>query len=495
MRYINFNLSNSKIFLICCIVFIAGIAGASFLPAEFMRNTLWWFAGIVGSAAVIILFWKNINLRIAALWALFLFLSFWRFAVGFNENTPDKIWHYNGQTMDVVGRVISEPAIKDKSVKYTVEALRLAGQKNISGKILISANLYPRYDYGDVLKITCALEAPEPFKGFAYDRYLGRFDVYSVCYYPQVSLLETGKGSWFYTNIFRLKNKLLETVDYGLAEPEASLAKTMMLGDRKGIPKDMQAAFSQTGLSHIVAISGMHVSILSGLIMFALLSLGLWRRQAFYFAILFLALYILISGMPASAMRSGVMGFLVLWALNIGRLNKVTNSLFLSASILLFINPKLLRDDIGFQLSFLAVLGMVYVYPIIDRLLEKFKMPKFRGARDVLSMTMAAQVFTMPIIAVNFSLFSVIAPIANILVIWTQPFLMIFIIAAIFLSLIFKSLAFIFFLPAKILLLYTIWIADFLAGIPFAYFKIDHFWPGWFIAYYMLVLLVFIKNK
>ncbi len=231
---------------------------------------------------------------------------------------------------------------------------------------MVSTNIYPKYEYGDKLKINCELITPEKFNGFSYDRYLARYNIYSVCYYPSLSR-ETGQGldskDLIYKKIFSFKHLLQDKINSSLNEPEASLASAIFLGYKKNLPADLQDGFSKVGISHIVAISGMHIGIISVILMSVLIGFGFKRKYAFYIATFLLILYIVIIGFPASAMRAGLMGFLVLWALNLGRLNKITNSLFLTAAILLFINPKLLRDDIGFQLSFLAVLGIIYFYP------------------------------------------------------------------------------------------------------------------------------------
>jgi competence protein ComEC len=320
-----------------------------------------------------------------------------------------------------------------------------------------------------------------------------------VCYYPRLTpsslrsdtplLIRRGDGGEaFYKTVFGLKDKFREIIDFGLSEPESSLTRAIILGDKKGIPDDLRDKFSKTGVSHIVAISGMHISILAGLVMVMLLGAGLWRKHAFYFATLFLIIYIILIGLPASAMRAGLMGFLVLWALNLGRLNKLTNSLVLAAVVLLLINPKLLRDDIGFQLSFLAVLGIAYAYPLLNNIFDKIKIPKLKGIRDILNITIAAQVFTLPIIALNFSQVSVIAPITNLLIIWTLPILMIAVLVALLLSLIFPSISFVFFLPVKLLLNYIIVIVELLADIPYAYLEIDYLWWGWAVLYYGVVV-------
>ena len=527
------NFSKSKIFLICCIVFIVGIAVVSFLPLSVAQNDIWWFSGIMISVVLLILFWKNNIVRIIALVGLFLFLAFWRYAIGLPENTANKIWYYNGQTITVVGKIINEPDIRQRNVKYIVNTKEIQSPKtdprglqarrprgsvfgdwiSVSGKILITTNLYPRYNYGDELEITCELQSPEPFSGFSYDRYLARFDIYSVCYYPRIAsspgpspaVAGEGRnvGAWFYKKIFSLKNKFREIIDYGLTEPESSLARAIILGDKKGIPDDLRDKFSKTGVSHIVAISGMHISILAGLVMVMLLGLGLWRKYAFYFASVFLIVYIILIGLPASAMRAGLMGFLILWALNLGRLNKLTNSLVLAAVILLLINPKLLRDDIGFQLSFLAVLGIAHVYPLLNNLFDKLRFREplkalgtfSKGVRDIFNITIAAQVFTLPIIALNFSQVSIIAPATNLLILWTLPILMVAVLVAILLSLLIPSVSFIFFLPAKLLLKYIILVVELLTRVLYAYLEIDYLWWGWAVLYYGIIIWIIYAVK
>jgi len=502
------NISKSKIFLFGCLVFIIGVAIASFLPIRWMEHDLWWFAGMMGCAVVLILFWlikkegKQMFVYLLFLFLIFLFLGLWRYSLSLPESTPDKTWYYNGQTVTVVGAVNSEPDIRQKSQKLEIKVETLHNMKgsepwqrglamaDVKGKILVTTSLYPSYNYGDELEISCELKTPEKFRGFSYDRYLARYDIYSVCYYPKIKLLDREQGSWFYKNIFKFKNKLRQLIDYGLSEPEASLARAIILGDKKGITNELREKFAQAGISHIIAISGMHISILAALVMGALLSLGLARRRAFYLASLFLLIYIILIGLPASAMRAGLMGFLVLWAMNLGRLNKLTNSLVLAAVILLLINPKLLRDDIGFQLSFLAVLGIAYFYPILNNWTEKIfkKLPKFfLSAGALINITLAAQIFTLPIIAINFSQVSVISLISNLLILWILPLLMAAVLLGIGLSLILTSYGFLFFLPALILLKYIIFITDWLVKIPYAYVEVDYLWWGWAIIYYLAV--------
>ena len=505
---VGFDITKSKVFLIACLVFIFGVALASFLPVEILRFAILWFGAGIFFLILTVLFWRSgaeTGIKPVFLFFLLLavlFFSLWRYGLSLPKNTPDKIWHYNlpagvagGQTMTARGYVSGEPDIRETSQKLeiTVESLKQLPGRLISGKILVSTDLYPEYNYGDELELQCELQQPEEYKGFAYDRYLARYDIYSVCYYPSVKVISTGGGNYVYAKIFSFKAKLSGLIDMGLSEPESSLARPIVFGGQKGLEQSVRDDFQKTGLTHIMAVSGFNVSILAVVIMAVLLTSGLSRQRAFYAAVIFLAAYIILVGLPASAMRAGLMGFLVLWALKLGRLNKITNSLVLTAVILLLINPKLLRDDVGFQLSFLAIAGLVYAYPIFEAIWQKVKLPKLKGVSDALLITLAAQVFTLPVLAYNFSQISLIAPLANLAVLWTLPILTVLILAALPLSALLPGLSSIFFLPSYALTKYILAIVKYLAGWPLGYVEVSYLWSGWIVVYYFAVILVVVK--
>lgn len=338
---------------------------------------------------------------------------------------------------------------------------------------MITTFPFPEYFYGDEITIKGQVNTPESSNDFNYKKYLSRFNIYSLAYHPKIfKLSEQNRGGTFKKTIFKSKNKIKETIELGLPEPESSLAKAIIVGDKKGIPDELRDNFSKAGLSHIVAISGMHIGILTGIIMWLFLIIGLTRKSAFYLSVLFLIIYITLVGAPASAVRAGIMGFLVLLALNIGRLSKIINSLAFTAVILLVINPKLLRDDIGFQLSFLAIIGIIYFYPLLNKITDRFsKENKFlKAIFGIINVSLSAQVFTTPIIFLNFHTISVISPISNLLILWTLPILMICLILAVLLSLIVPNFVIILFTPSYVLLKYIILITNTLIAIPHSYF-------------------------
>ena len=125
-------------------------------------------------------------------------------------------------------------------------------------------------------------------------------------------------------------------------------------------------------------------------------------------------------GAPASATRAGVMAVILLLAQYLGRLSQATRAVIFAASLMLFLNPLLLKSDVGFQLSFLAVLGIIYFQPVLGKWLRKVPDYKIFPVRATLSTTLSAQVFTMPVLLYNFGYVPLLSPLTNILIV---PFL------------------------------------------------------------------------
>lgn len=508
----------SKIFLYGCLSFLIGVGAASFAPIRFIEKNLLWFGIFIGSAAIaalIGLILENSGQKIVRLFLLFLFFSLfalgvWRFAIDLPGDSPDKIWHYNGKEAAVFGRITSRAYSASGKMKLEMETEKIKPDKNavplpVSGKILLTADIYPEYSFGDLATAQCKLERPENFNDFDYGKYLARYDIYSICNYPKIELQGkdvSGPGDRLYEKILKAREALIAIVNQGMSEPEGSLANAIVLGDQKSMPEDLKQDFSRAGISHITAISGMNITIFSALTMSVLLAIGLRRKSAFYICAVLLAIYVVLTGMQASAIRAGIMGFLLLWAMNNHRLGKMSNVLAFAAAAMTVANPKLLRYDIGFQLSFLALAGIVYFYPILKYYLDfltaaaakrmqslrvhprfKFYSEKFSKAlSEVLLVTISAQILTLPIIACNFSAVSIIAPLSNILVLWTMGILTDLIIFGLFLGAFFPSV--LFFIPAQILLSYIVFAARLCSGFKYAQVEILYLPQIYIAAYY-----------
>ena len=254
--------------------------------------------------------------------------------------------------------------------------------------------------------------------------------------------------------------------------------------------KELKNKLNITGVRHITAVSGMHVVILSGVLMSVLIGLGLWRQQAFYFTMIFIWLFIAMTGFQPSAIRAGIMGSLLLLAQQIGRQNIAFRSIVFAAAGMLAQNPLLLRLDVGFQLSFLAAAGIIYLGPYFRKWLKKI--PKILNLREILTMTFSAQIFTLPILIYNFGYFSLVSPIANILIVPLLPLIMVlgFIFSS--LGIVFPALGWLLSLPCSLFLMYLTSLINFFSEIPLSaiYFKLS---PIWIVMFYCLLIFVFFK--
>ena len=501
---------------IACWLFAGGIILASYLPKYWLFFSLYYFSTAIIFLIIVAAFWRKKNKRAIFIWAAFLFFGIWRFAISLPINSPEKIFYYNGHKTEFIGVVSAEPVMKSGSQKLEVRSLELdipllggvaasrgRGGLGVEGNVLVIASAYPQYNFGDVLQITCKLERPKNFADFDYEKYLAAQGIYSTCSFPQISDLNIKtlpleflkrekiltRFNFLFGGIYKIREALSATIDNGLTEPEAGLLKAFILNDPT-VPDDLNLSFRQSGLAHIVAISGSHISELIGIAFFCLLFLGINRRRAFWFCVPIIVFYVALVGSPASALRAGIMGFLVLLAMYLGRLSRLDYTLALAGLVMLLFNPMLAIADAGFQLSFLAVLGMIYLYPIFDRYLKKFyekevvTHPVSRGAShpsregilkvvcQTAALTIAAQVFTAPILIFGFHQISFIAPIANLFALWAAPFIMISAFIAMALSAIFPAAAIYFFIPTDIFIKYLIAVAQISAQIPFAYWKL-----------------------
>jgi len=478
----------SKLFFYSCFAFIAGIFIASFLPSNFLQNDVQWFAVSIIFIVLTFLVWntndkKHIFISMFFLFGFFVLIGLWRFSLTMLQTDETKIWYYNNQEVTLIGKVSEEPNVRKNNQKITFSQLQIesAGARKIEGKVLVTTGLYPEFSYGDVVLLTCKLKTPEEFEGFAYDKYLARYNVYSVCYYPgnikkldaELSMLDS-----IYFHIFKFKNILRTKIIQSLGEPEASFARAMILGDMGVMDEDLNNAFARTGLSHIVSISGSHIAILIYILVFVFLTLGFWRQQLFYVISITLILYVVMIGATAAAVRSLIMGMMVLLGIHLGRLKHLDIALVFAAVLMLFFNPLLLRYDVGFQLSFLAVFAIIFLHPHFiewyEKLIARYQFLNknyYKIFFEIISLSILIQLLTLPILAFSFKQFSLIAPLANLLIIWALPFLMAFLIAGLIASFILPSLSLVLFFPAKICLTYIVFVAQTLEKLPWAYLK------------------------
>jgi len=455
-------MTKSNILLVICLVFIGGL----FLVSMFEISPFWGF-----------LFSKN--------------------------NKENQINYYNDldEKISFLTEVIKEPDARNSNTKLTVKTriLKIRGeQKEISGKVLITTKKYPEYKYGDELIVAGKLKTPEIFEDFNYKGYLAKDGIYSVVYYPKIIPTVKNRGNFLYKVIYSFKEKIKQAVEKIMPLPEVAILEALTLGNKRSLTENLKNQLNITGTRHIVAISGMHIMILSQAFMSLLIGLGLWRGRAFYFILAILVLFIIMIGAPASAIRAGIMGGILLFAQKIGRLNNSGRAIIFTGTIMLILNPLLLKFDVGFQLSFLAVLGIIYLKPILDKWLNKLLFQRLKDwivrgklrkeIKNIITMTFAAQIATLPILIYNFGRISFISPIANILIVPALPYIMgagfIFSLG----SVLWLSLGKILIWPVWLMFAYITNLIKWLSALPFAAHEISNIHWLWVISYYILLI-------
>jgi len=487
----------AEIFLLSSLSFIFGVFSASFFYPDIFSVSLSRFILIL-AIILFFVFYKNKIVAVICFCFVICAFGFW-----LTERKIDKIFFFKNSAPQIdfsgSGIIVAEPKIKDKYQEIIFKP------DNNNFSILIQESKYQEYFYGDELRLACQLEIPKNKEDsdFDYQSYLAKDDIFYLCKKPQIedpsASGRKNSGNKFYSTIVKIKNKFSANIFALISSPESGLLEGLIIGGNDKLSKEVQDNFSRAGMTHIVAVSGYNITIVAQYLMLLGIFLGLWRRQAFWFAVLGIWIFILMTGFPSSAIRAGAMGTLLLWAMKNGRLANAQNAILCSAVVMLIWNPLLLRYDVGFQLSFLATIGIVYSYPLIENYTRE-RLQKFPETvsflAEILFLSLSAQIFVLPIILFNFQKLSVISPLANILILPILPITMLLGFLTVAASFIFHPLAIFFSWLAYIPLRYEILTINYLANLKYSFLEISLSWIG-VVAWYVILmgLVVYFRKK
>lgn len=449
-------MTKSKVFLLVLLSFIGGIILYSFikLPKAVTLGSL-----IFG---FFVLFWnlykrQSANIIFGVCILFFSFGLLRALSVFDAKGKPGAIIGYNGpEKIALVGKVSAEPDIRSGFSQYVLE---IPGK----GGILVKMESYPEYFYGDVLKISGKIEVPESRIGgtdFDYKNYLAKDDIFWISKYPEISLINRPDTWNFYGFLMAFKRLFVGQINKILPEPQAAFLSALLVGARRSLPSDLIESFNATGTSHIVAISGYNISLIAAILFNFFGFLLFPRRLIFWLVGTIIVLFTLIAGAGASVVRAAIMGSLILIAKREGRFYDMRNAIILAGAIMLFVNPYLLRYDAGFELSFLATLGLIYISPHFEKRFRK--LPDFFSFRNNLAATLSAQIATFPVVFFGFGRFSFLSVPANILVLPAVPPSMLFGFLAAIVSFVSVKIGILTALIAWFLLSYQIWVVKFL---------------------------------
>ncbi len=422
------------------------------------------------------------------------------------EITQADLSYFNDypQRKEITGTVKRvERRVKNNRLIVQVEKIKINGEeKQFDGKVMAFVHRLIEINYGDRIKLEGRLRSPQPINGFNWPKHLANEGIRSVIFRPWVIIVEEGQGTLIMNKIYSLNSLLQERINRFLPYPESAILSAMLLGNRGEIPDEISHNFRQIGLGHILAISGLHITIIAAIFFWVILSLGLWRKHAFILTSLFLIFFILMIGAPPSAIRAGIMGFLFLLAQYFGRGYSFQNAIIFAATLILIFNPLSLFYDISFQFSFSAIIAIALLVPIFQHFaFKKIKIDPEK--QSILSffittflISLAILLFLGPLMAYYFGNFPAISPIVNLLAIPALPLILLLGILFLSISLIFPPLALIFSSAVYLLISFLIYLGGLFANIPIiAYLQFKNIPFYTLIIYYIILLSIIYKLK
>ncbi|MDE3182704.1 MAG: ComEC/Rec2 family competence protein [Bacteroidota bacterium] len=307
--------------------------------------------------------------------------------------------------------MINEPPVEKAKSFKALASVEIVINKKVQRKSIGKALFYFAKDsVSEKLKYGDKIIFKNPLKAIKNSGNPGAFDYEQYCAFQQIfhqvylkndqwKILNGNNAGNYKTVIFTTRNYILQALEkYIPGTDESSLAKALLIGYRVDLDKDLVQAYSNVGVVHLIAISGMHLALIYYFLLWIFARIPVIKKSKLTRLILVLFcmwFFSLLTGAPASVIRSAVMFTFVAIGDSFERKNSVFNSLAISAFILLCYDPFMLWD-VGFELSYLAVLGIVIFQKNIYNWFH-FKNEIFNSGWKLASVSLAAQLLTLPV--------------------------------------------------------------------------------------------------
>lgn len=307
--------------------------------------------------------------------------------------------------------------VSENSGRQTIEVMNLdrAGLPSTGGGRIHPTDIR-QVEPGDLLIVDCRWIAPDPDK-----RRRGQSQgVLVECWNP-AKIQNLGMGRDWRARLARARGQLVARIGRQYHHPQSDLLAGILLGFQDSMSAELRQDFRATGTSHIVALSGFNVTIIITILASTLTSM-IGRRLAVWPTLALIIGFVIMTGASASVTRAAVMTAIVMAAQLAGRPAAPSRILAYTALTMVAVNPFLLRYDLGFQLSFLATFGLIYLASAISTRLVKI--PEMASLRGNLASTLAAMIATEPLLLWTFGRFSIVAPVVNIAVLPFIPLIM-----------------------------------------------------------------------
>ena len=288
---------------------------------------------------------------------------------------------------------------------------------------------------------------------------------------------------------------LKQRINFGLnkiiPEPQLSLMKSLFFGGKANLPFELKKQIRQVGLSHLIAVSGLHLTIVTQIVSTCLNALLLTGFLNFLFSVFFILGFVVMADFSASVVRAAIMAILLLIARLNHRLYNSSFALIFAVLFMVFLNPKIIIEDFGFQLSVLATLGIVYFYPVLEKWpfwqKDIFK-SQLAFLKETMLLSFSALLFVAPWIIYKTQVFSLVTPLTNILIVPLVPIIMILGFLVALLSFIFFPLAFLLGFCLNFLLSYMMAVIKIFSSWRMSEILFPSLALSWLIFYYLLLI-------
>lgn len=399
-------LNSAEVFFSISLSFLFGVSLASL-------NLSFFYFVVAGFSFLIILYLIYRGpIKFFVIFGLTIFIGFFYFNFRFylKETAENAIL---SSSPPFIGVVIESTSRENQQIILSL--------KGFSSKIKVITELYPKFEYGDLVMV---------------DGKIKKLDnaFYSlVIYFPKIKIIDKHQGEWVKENLFRIKKNFEDQFKKFLPSNSAALLEGLIFGSRANFSQEFKSEMNKSGTAHLVALSGYNIAIL---IVAISQTLGhfLSRRMTFYFSAIVVSLFVIMVGGEASVVRAAIMGFLFIFAREVGRLYNPKNAIVLAALVMILINPFLIKFDRGFLLSFASLLGVVYLAPALEKLFKAKKESNLIGGdktnkgflswKENAITTLSAQLAVLPIVITSFGQFSLTSILANILILEFIPLTM-----------------------------------------------------------------------
>ncbi len=483
---------------------LAFLIGVTIVLLGFENFDICIVAGLLGLTIMKFFEMGNKKLLLFFFLLIGLFLGGWRARVVLQNSQHWLEGHYKG-----IGTVARFSESKEEYQRVYLKIKNL--KQNKKGELVVKqeriiffAPLGVEYKYGEKYQLDCELTTPEnKYPKFNYRRFLAGKKVYQICHHPKIKKIDKtsdevtdsllikivvflrNKKNGIYRIIHKFSLFTEQRINRFFPMPESGYLAGLLLGGDNRLPREVAESFRRTGTTHTVAVSGSNITILATALMFVGINLmGLWRKQAFYLVIAGIVVFIIMIGAPSSAVRAAIMGVILLYANQIGRLASSLRIIVLTAVIMVWQSPFILLYDAGFQLSFLATIGIILIYGPLS---EKLKITNdFLGIKSIILVTLSAQLGVLGVLLYTFNSLSLMSLLANVLILPFISAIMLGGILTVIASFFGNIFGVILSLPTEALLHFEIISIDYLGKIPYAIIEFDDVSIWIAIGYYIL---------